>query len=408
MTVLQINVVYDEKSTGRNCKEIERFLEDKGIRCFTAYGVGGKDKGSNAYRIDTKPEYYVHNILSRLTGLEGYFSYFATKRLLRYIKRVGPDVIHIHNLHGHYLNLPILFRFLKETQIPIVQNLHDCWIFTGKCTHPVKLGCEKWKCACEVCPAKKKYPESWLFDFSKKMYADKVKFFNEINVRCVIGVSSWIADQARMSFLGAYPVKYIYNWIDTEVFRPYPSKDIFDEYGIAKDKYTVICVAAAWKENTAKTDELIQLANLLGNAAQVVVVGKCAEAVAGENVVPIGFVSDTAGMAQLYSASDVYVHVSHADTFGKVIAEAMACGTPAVAYDCTACSELIQPGCGLLVPLHDVNALYNAVCEIRHNGKQYYSTSCIDRVNRDFDYNQNCQMLLDLYKGGCNDADDKG
>jgi len=399
MTVLQINVVYDEKSTGRTCKEVERFLEANGVKCITAFGTGS-GKGINSYRIDTKLEYYIHNVLSRLTGLEGYFSFFATQRLIKYIDLIKPDIIHLRNLHGHYLNLPLLFGYLRKTQIPVVLSLHDCWIFTGKCTYPIRNNCLKWKKCCMECPAVKDYPASWFFDFSKKMYVDKKLFFEGINICTVLGVSRWVADQASQSFLNKYPVQYLYNWIDLSVFHDYNEKTILEEYGADLNKFTIICVAAAWKEHTSKNDELIHLGERLGDRVQILVVGKNANTVKCANTIPIGFVSNTSKLAQLYSASDLYVHLSAADTFGKVIAEAMACGTPAIAYDCTACSELIKPGCGKLVPLHDVEGIYDAVCEIIANGKEYYSQNCIQRVALEFDYETNCTELLKIYSNG--------
>lgn len=398
MTVLQINVVYNEKSTGRTCKEVETFLTEKGIKCITAYGVGEKGQGANSYRIQSKAEYYFHNIMSRITGLEGYFSYFATKRLISFIKRIKPDVVHLRNLHGHYLNLPLLFKFFKETQIPVILNLHDCWIFTGRCTYPVRENCKKWHTECNKCTYKG-YPQSLLFDFTKKMFNDKKEFLSSLNVKAVVGVSRWTANQAKMSFLNKFPITYIYNWINTDVFKNYNSKSVFDEYGIRKDKFTVICVAAAWAKGTVKNRELEELSRRLKDSAQIVVVGAKAEEVNGDNVIPIGFVSDTTKLARLYSASDVYVHLSAADTFGKVIAEAMACGTPAIAYDCTAISELITKGCGYLAPIHNVKEISKYVYEVQKNGKDMYSDNCIKRVKKDFDYYTNCEELLKLYVG---------
>lgn len=400
MRVLQINVVYDEKSTGRTCKELENFLDKKGIECITAYGKGEKNKGKNSYRIESKLEYYTHNILSQITGLEGYFSLFATLRLIHFIKRIKPDVIHLRNLHGHYLNLRCLFRFFKKTQIPLLFSLHDCWIFTGGCTYPVKHNCDKWKSECHSCPARSEYPYSKYFDFSKKIFKDKKKWLDGLNVKAVLGVSKWVASQGEKSILNKYPVSYIYNWINTDVFKDYNSKSVFEKYGIDKDKFTVICVAAAWKSGSVKNNDLEELAKKLGDNAQIVVVGLKAEEVKGENIIPIGFLSDISLLAQLYSASDVYVHLSEADTFGKVIAEAMACGIPAIAYDCTACSELIKENCGYLVPLHDVDALVDRVYKVKENKKEFYSENCKIRVKEEFDYNTNCERLLNIYING--------
>ncbi|MBQ8620799.1 MAG: glycosyltransferase [Oscillospiraceae bacterium] len=405
MRILQINVVYREKSTGRNCAEVEKFLLAKEIDCYTAYGVGEKGKSEKAYRIETKLGYTVHNILSRLLGLEGYFSVFATYRLLRYIRKLNPDIIHLHNLHGHYLSLPLLFAYLKRTQLPLIINLHDCWIFTGKCVYPVRVPCEKWKTKCVDCPARREYPTSWFFDQSEKLFRDKKKWLTGLNVVSVVGVSDWVCGQAKQSYLSRYPINRIYNWVDFEVFKPYQNNTVFEEFGIPRNRFTIICVAAAWKEGSVKNEELSRLIGMMPADMQLVVIGKEAHTIKGDRVYPVGYITDTTKLAQLYSASDVYVHLSSADTFGKVIAEAMACGTPAVVYDCTACTELVKTGCGYTVPLHDVGALFAAVCEVRSRGKVAFADACVTRVRKEFDYASNCDALLRLYREGMNDSE---
>lgn len=404
MRVLQINVVYGEKSTGRTCLEVEKYLAGKGIECYTAYGVGDASTVDNTYKIETKFGYTLHNVLSRALGKEGYYSSHSTKKLIRYIEQIKPDVIHLRNLHGHYLCLPILFRYLKKAQIPLVINLHDCWIYTGKCVYPVRVPCDKWKHECKKCPARKEYPTSWMFDRSEKMFRDKKNWLTGLNVVSVVGVSDWVSNQARESFLNQYPIKRIYNWINLNVFHSYEGKEVFDEFGIPKDKFTVICVAAAWKDGTTKNNELSALVANLREEAQFVVVGAEADSIKGDNVYSVGFLRDTEKLAKLYSASDVYVHLSTADTFGKVIAEAMACGTPAVVYDCTACGELVEEGCGYKVSANDVSALTSAVLKVKDAGKEHYRDTCVERVKRDFDYETNCGELLKLYLEGLNDV----
>ncbi|MDD2496091.1 MAG: glycosyltransferase, partial [Tissierellia bacterium] len=163
MKILQINIVYKEKSTGRTCFEVKQALENCGHKGYVAYGKG-KHTDENTYRIGSDIEYYFHNIMARITGLQGYFSYFATRRLIKYIKQVSPDIIHLRNLHANYLNLPKLFKFLKEASVPVILNLHDCWAFTGKCPHYTDIQCFKWKDQCYSCPVRHNYPQSLFFD----------------------------------------------------------------------------------------------------------------------------------------------------------------------------------------------------------------------------------------------------
>ena len=156
MKIIQINTIYKHKSTGRNSYEIKKYLDSKNIENYIAYGWGEKTNDENIIRINNYLEYYMHNILSRLTGLQGYFSIFATYRLTKKIKKIDPDIIHLHNLHGNYLNLPLFMRFInKNKQIKVILNLHDCWIFTGKCAHYTSNKCDKWKTQCHHCPVLK-------------------------------------------------------------------------------------------------------------------------------------------------------------------------------------------------------------------------------------------------------------
>lgn len=406
MRVLQINVVYKEKSTGRNCFEVEQYLNTHGHECYTAYGLGRKSSSKYAYKLQNKFEYYIHNILSKWTGLEGYFSCFSTIRLIRYIKKIKPDIIHLHNLHGHFINIPKLLRYLEQTQIPIVITLHDCWIFTGKCTHPTRTGCDKWKSKCSNCPAKREYPDSWFFDFSKKMFSDKKNYLERLNVKAVTGVSDWVSDLARQSFLNKFKITRLYNWINRDVFKPYDKESVLPvlkKYSILDGKFTVICVAAAWNAGSQKNNELNDFSDIMGGECQIIVVGSNSHSVRKDNVIAIEFISDTEELAKLYSFADVYVHFSAADTFGKVIAEAMACGTPAVVYDVSACAELVQEGCGEKVEPHNVKMLAEKVKKIKETGKQAYSQNCIDRVKEHFDYETNMRLLRDIYDGAIDD-----
>lgn len=396
MKIIQINTIYGSKSTGRTCAELEKYMVKCGHECVTAYGHG-KKYGGNTYRICTDIEYYIHNILSRLTGLEGYFSLFATLRLVRFIKKFNPDIVHLRNLHGHYINLPYLFRFLNKTQLPVVVHLHDCWILSGGCTHPTNYNCYGWLTDCKNCPAKHEYPESKFFDFSGKMLKDKKKWFGKLkNVR-VIGVSNWVADEGEKSYLKSFPVTSIYNWINTDVFYPREEVNI-GKFGLDSSKFNIICVGASWDGNEGKYKDLLSLSEKIDKDMHIVVVGKADNCEKRDNITYIGFTDSTDELAELYSLCDAYVHLSTADTFGKVIAEAMACGIPAVVYNVTACPELVSEGCGSAVEPHDVGGIVEKLCEIKNCGKSFYSQKCVERVNNNFLYKSNVEKTIALYK----------
>lgn len=394
MLVLQINVVYGEKSTGRTCSETEKALLKHGIRCVTAFRCG-KTNSKNAFAVNTLPEFLFHTFMSRLTGLEGYFSFFATKRLVKKIKKLKPDVIHLRNIHGHYLNFPVLFSYLKKANIPVIQNLHDVWATTGKCSHNTAYGCEKWKTECGKCPAVKSYPKSWFFDFSHKMRKDKEKWYGSVKNLKVIGVSDWVTEVAKKSFFKNREILRIYNWINTDVFKPYEG-NVCEKYGIDKNKFTVIDVSNAWKPELSKYSYALRLADVLPSDVQLVLVG--GGEIHHKNIKQISYISDTTELARLYSSVDCFVHLTDEEAFGKVIAEAMACGLPAVVFNSTACGELVKEGCGYAVERGDVNALLNGILKVKANGKEKYSRNCIEKAQRDFNYEKNTDMLKEVYE----------
>lgn len=396
MKVVQINTIHKFKSTGRNCYEMEQFLLKNGHECVTAFGHG-KKVAENAYRINTEFEYKMHALFSLLFGLEGYFSVFATIRLISFLKKYKADVIHLHNLHGHYLNLPIFFRYLRKSKIPIVLHLHDCWIMSGGCSHPTAHDCNGWLLKCGNCPAKREYPSSLLFDFTRKMQKDKQKWFSKLSRAQVVGVSKWVADEGAKCYLNRFPITHVYNWINDKVFYPRNS-DILARYGLDNDKFNIICVSAIWGEDSDRYRDLLKLADLLEDDMQIVTVGKVNAPIEHERIKYIGFTDSTDQLAELYSACDAYVHLSTADTFGKVIAEAMACGIPAVVYDRTACPEVVGEGCGYSIPAHNMAALLEKLNLIKEKGKGAFTENCVSRVSQNFNYEKNCGKTLNIYE----------
>jgi len=401
MKILQINTVYKEKSTGRICFEVNKALEKQGHNGFIAYGKG-KHRDKNAYRIESDIEYYFHNVMARITGLQGYFSFFATKRLIKYIKNISPDIIHLQNLHANYLHLPQLFKFLKKSGIPVILTLHDCWAFTGKCPHYTDRQCFKWKTGCFNCPAKHMYPQSLFFDRTKKLYADKKRWLTGIKDLSVIGVSKWISNQAKMSFLSNKNILAIYNWVDRSVF--YPRKEnVLGKYGIDISKFIILGVSASWTKGSVRYESFIKLSDLIRDDMQIVLVGNSKVSQFPENVKHIPYVGDINELAQIYSSADVFVHLSTQDAFGKVVAEAMACGTPVIVYNSTALPELVGKDCGYIVKVNDIQEVYECIQLVQKRGKNLYSDNCVKFVEDHFNYKNNVQQIINLYGALIND-----
>jgi putative colanic acid biosynthesis glycosyltransferase len=397
MKIFKINTVYGFGSTGRSVREIGEMLLLQGHDYYVAYGQLTCDF-ENSFKIGSKFENHIHNALSRITGKQGYYTKKGTNELINYIKVFDPDIIHLGNLHGNYLNFKILFNYLAIANKPVVWTLHDCWSFTGKCTHYTDIGCYKWQTHCHHCPQVKKYPPSIFFDRSSKMFADKKKWFTSVKDMTIITVSKWLEDEVKKSYLSTFPIVSIYNWVDHSVFRP-QSGNLKEKYGFDKNEFIILVVSAGWNKKDSKFKDLINLSKLIADDMKIVMVGKLiGKQKLPNNISYIPYIHDISTMAEIYSMADVYVHLSVEDTFGKVIAEALSCGTPSIVYNSTACPELIGKGCGFVVEKKNVTAIYAAIQQIKTDGKISYSEKCRQYVQNNFDYSENIEKIIQLYK----------
>lgn len=397
MKVLMINSVSGFGSTGSICVDIALELEKQGHECYIAYGQISRGY-KNEFKIGTRLENHLHNVGSRVWGKQGYFTKNGTKKLVEFIKQYNPDVIHLHNLHGNYVNLEVLFEYLIEVQKPVVWTLHDCWPFTGKCAHYTEVGCYKWESQCHHCPQIHTYPPSIFLDHSETMFTDKKKWFTGLKNMTLVPVSTWLANEVKRSYLSKYPIQMIYNWVDHEIFKPYED-DIRTKYHIPADKFVVLGVSAGWDADSSKLNDFISLSKIIPDNLQIVLIGKAGKNVNfPKNIIHIPYVEDTVELAKLYSSANVYVHLSREDTFGKVTAEALSCGTPAIVYNATGCPEIVGKGCGYIVEKGDVEEVRNKIVLIKTNGKNHYSSFCRQFVLDHFDIKTNIDSVIGIYR----------
>jgi putative colanic acid biosynthesis glycosyltransferase len=397
MKVLMINTVYIYGSTGSICTDIASVLEKNGHECYIAYGQLSINF-EKSFKIGTKLENHLHNLGSRLLGKQGYFTKKGTNKFIDFINEYNPDVIHLHNLHGNYLNLPILFNYLIDVQKPIVWTLHDCWAFTGKCTHFTDVDCYKWQTLCQQCPQVKDYPPSLFFDQSRIMFEDKMRWFTALRNLTIIPVSHWLGGQVKKSFLKNHSIIPIYNWVDHSIFKPY-NENVRDKYGLDPKKFIILGVSASWSSSNNRLKDFISLSKLIDDDMQIVLVGKSTKkSEIPSSIIHIPYVNGKEELGKIYSNANVYVHVSTEDTFGKVIAEAMSCGTPAIVYRATACHEIIGENCGYVVEKRNIKQILEAIYKIKDNNKSNYSGFCRKRVIENFDLNTNINETINIYE----------
>lgn len=399
MKIIQINAVNKIASTGRTAYEMSSFLNEKGHSCITAYSTGQEIEASIEYKIGSSVDTKLHGLLSRITGKQGYFSKGATKKLLKYIDSFKPDVVVLHNLHANYINLPILLKYLAKNDIATVAVLHDCWFYTGKCCHYTVEGCFKWQEGCGRCPSLKKHNTSWFFDKTSTMLKDKAELFGAIPRLAVVGVSDWITNEAKKSivFKNVKRFKKIYNWIDTDAFYISDANELKDKLAL-NDKKVILSIAYGWSADKG-INTILEISNKLNEDEIMLLVGDIYDNVTlSDNIIHIPTMHSSAELAKYYSIADVFVQPSLEETFGKVTAEALACGIPVVCFNSTTTPELFDEKCGIVVDSFDMHSMLKAVREVLEKGKNNYSEECRKMALKRFSKEQSISEYVKLFE----------
>lgn len=392
MKVLQINI-FGNLSTGRIAVDLYRTLRDNGHEGLFAFARNQTEPDVPHYIIGSKASIYLDGFMTRLTDRAGFYSKAATQKLIKKIKEYDPDIIHLHNLHGYYLNIELLFKYLRECGKPVVWTLHDCWAFTGHCCHYSLAGCDRWMIGCEKCPQLKVYPKSVFMDSSKRNYFDKKKLFTTVPNLTLVCVSHWLENEVKKSFLKELPCEVIHNGIDLNVFK-HTDSQVKTKYGIT-DKKMLLAVSTSWSEKSKGLEDVLQLAMRADGKYAVVVVGLTDEEKKKmpEVITAITRTDNTQELAELYSAADYYFNASVEETFGLPTVEAMACGTPVIVYNATALPEVVTNKCGFVVEPHDLDAVNEIV-----NSQFQYSRWEIRAAAAPYSKEQMMKKYLSLYK----------
>lgn len=402
MRILQINTFYKNGgSTGRIVYDLKCLSQECGIDSYVAYGFEFITVGDDhTYRMCSIPEMQWNKIRTRLWPRHAFYNVKATKRLIKYMDKIKPDVLHLHNLHNHYLNIGLLFQYIKKNNIPVVWTLHDCWSFTGWCAYFDMANCEKWKTGCKgKCPCIHDYPYTWFFCRSKQNYLEKKNTFCGVENLILVTPSQWLADLTRDSFLKNYSVKVINNGVDTCVFKPSIS-DVRVKYDIPANGHLILAVINVWSKRKG-ADILLQLQSLLNDDEYLIVVGikpKQKSLLSHERCIGICRTNSVEELTAIYSASDVFINPTFEDNFPTTNLEALACGTPVVTFETGGSVESIDEKCGLIVPKGDVLALLNAIRTICARGKETYSAQCRNKALKLYNKITQYRMYIELYE----------
>ena len=361
MKILMINEECGTGSTGRICTDIAMALESDGNEVKIAYGrnadIVPEQYDKYAVRIGNDIDLKIHGAITRAFDATGFGSITATKKFIQWIYQFNPDIIHLHNLHGYYINIDLLFDCLKKINKPIIWTLHDVWPFTGHSAYCDAVGCSKWKKGCEHCPQMKVYPKSYI-DRSKKNWKKKRDIFNGVANLTIVTPSKWLAELVKDSFLNEYSIKVINNGIDTEKFHKV-STHLKADLGLQKEK-VLLSVATVWNDLKGLND-FEQLSGVLDSDYKIILVGGMTEN--QENNLPESILHIRRTQVELYNIADVYLNLTYCDTYPTVNLEAASCGTPVITYAVGGSTESAEMCGGISVPRGDVEAVARAVKE---------------------------------------------
>jgi putative colanic acid biosynthesis glycosyltransferase len=399
MRILQINSVVNYGSTGKIVSQIGSVVKKQGWDSYIAFGRHLEVATSREYRIGSNLELLSNVVGSRIFDNQGFGLRRGTKKLLNYIVEIDPDIIHMHNLHGYYINIAELMPFLDSLGIPIVMTLHDCWSFTGHCSYFDFAKCTKWQTHCERCPQKRRYPASYLMDRSARNYDDKRQLFDSLDNLTLVAVSKWLDDLLLESFLSRKRHVIIRNGIDISTFTPRGNRqDVIRKYNISGN-YIILGVANKWTGRKG-IDDFLKIMKYLDKETMVVLVGEGLKRLSrrDSHLIVIEHTDSSEELASLYSAADLFVNPTYEDNLPTTIMEAMACGTPVLAYNTGGCPEMIDASTGMLVEKGNLEQLHDMIELFRKRGKESYSYSCRKKAEQYFNKDDRFMDYIKLYK----------
>jgi len=394
VNVYQINVEANFGSTGKIAEALGKQIISDGGRAFLAHGRKHKKSSLETIRVGHLFSFAWHLIISRLFDGQGKGSYFSTKRLIKHLSKVKPDIIHLHNIHGYYINYKLLFDYLNKYQGKIVWTLHDCWAFTGHCTHFELHHCLKWQTECHHCPAQKDYPANYGFDFSRLNFKEKKEYFTKPNIH-LVPVSNWLSNLVKQSFLNKHNSTIITNGIDLEKFKPQGNLKSHS------DKKLILGVASVWTKSKGFED-FIELSKLLNEDEEIVLIGlnQKQKAALPKGILGVERTSSVNELIEWYSKADCFFNLTHADSYPTTIMEAMACGTPVISYAVGGCTEMLNDTeIGCTVPTLRIELAIEAFRDMMKN------TSADERLNKSrnhaleyFSFENQIEAYVSLYK----------
>ncbi|WP_047446005.1 glycosyltransferase [Alistipes sp. ZOR0009] len=396
--ILQISIEVNSGSVGRIAEQIGLEVLARGWVSYVTYARNNLPSRSITLKIGNKYNIYWHGLKTRIFDNHCLESKSATKKLISNIEQIRPDIIHLHHIHGYFINMKILFEYLQSCDIPIVWTFHDCWAFTGHCAHYEFIGCEKWKTGCFSCEQKKEYPASYFIDRSKTNYLQKRALFNSLSNLTIVPVSNWLKTQVEQSFLNKNNVEVIHNGIDIDLFKPIFDSHIYSKYKIT-NRTIVLGVASKW-DNKKGFEEFFKLNMIIKRSYTIVLVGLSKSQIKKlpDSIIGIERTENVFELAKLYSMATVFVNPTFEDTFPTTNLESLACGTPVITYRTGGSVESISEDVGFVVEKGDVDGICKSIDIVVGRGKDVYSKKCRNKAEMFYNRTNSFKRYISLYE----------
>lgn len=396
MKLVQINFSQNVGSTGKIAEQIGELAIARGWESYVVSGRQINTSKSHSIRVNNRLELLWHIFFTHFADMDGLCSYFATKRLFKQLKKLSPNIVHLHVIHESYINYPVLFKYLKEANIPVVWTFHDCWALTGHCPHFDYIGCDKWKTECHNCPCSKNFKKLEFFIRARSNHQLKKQYFDSLNKLTIVPVSDWLEGLVRQSFLSSKNICTIKNGIDLQIFKPSPSN--IRERLNATDAFVVMGCAGNWGKMKGE-DDFLEIARRHPDWVFIMVgIAQDKLGILPHNVHGVSFTKGQQELAEYYSAADVFLNLTYQDTYPTTNLEAIACGTPVLTYNTGGSPESISKDTGIIIKRGDIEAAIGALKEFEQKGKTMFSVKCRKYAEINFSNKDKFQQYINLYK----------
>lgn len=360
MNICHINVVYGTGSTGG----LVRDLHEACVAIGESKVFAGRSpiQSKSVVRVGSLRDTIINGVSCRVFDNDGFSALSNTRKLINTLREEKFDIFHLHNLHGYYVNIELLFDFFKGIDTPVVWTLHDCWSYTGHCAYYDLVSCEKWKSECHTCPNKREYPSSLYLDKSNQNFLRKKRLYDDFDNLTIVTPSHWLSDEVSLSILADKDCNVITNGIHDDFFS---RKSVKRQE--RSGKIRILGVAAVWSMRKG-IEDFVRLADLAEGELAITLVGvdEKLKKRLPSSITCLPRTHSVNDLIDLYDEADYFFNPTYEETFGLVNAEAQSRGIPVISYNTGGCPETLHPKISYIVEKGGVNEAHKIMSAINY------------------------------------------